>query len=139
MMPIYEYECPDCKKSFEQILRMVNCDMEVWCLWCGAVSKKVPAMFATNIFQQRSFVDGTKTPDHVNTPKQEKAWLRSEGISYDTYSRPNDVKIYNDKIKEEKSKIAMKKAFKQAINKVEQGFVIHNPESKTPKSLNFAV
>ena len=142
-MPVYEYQCLSwkCANRFEAILSIAKCDEPQICQECGSNSNKVPSMFSSSIFQKRIFADGTTTPDFVRTPKQEASWLRSEGMSYDNYSRPNDVKISLENERKKQSAKDMDKAFLDAYKKVDQGFVLHDkPEDARKESkLNFSV
>ena len=46
-MPLYEYWCPECKKTFEKLQPMGSKDSPVKCVRCGAVMKKMLSVFAT--------------------------------------------------------------------------------------------
>lgn len=137
-MPIYAYECISCKLEFEEIRKESRGSGKSKCPKCGYLSFKVPSVFAANIFQPKQFADGTTTPPHVSTPSQEKAWMRSQGITYDAPS--SDVKYKRKKEQKQKSETAMELAFKKAYKKTEQGFKIHTPKGqKIPSKLGFEV
>ena len=47
-MPLYEYWCPECKKTFEKLRPMGSKDSEVKCVRCNnAPVKKMLSLFAT--------------------------------------------------------------------------------------------
>jgi putative FmdB family regulatory protein len=131
-MPIYSYECSFCKRQFDEFHNVSegNCGKSN-CYNCGNIAFKIPAVFNTNIFKKREFADGTSTPDHVRTPKQEKDWLKSQGITYDAPS--SQVKWHNELEKKKKSETAMEIAFKDAYDKTKQGYKIENPKQKEVK------
>ncbi len=121
-MPIFCYECIYCKFEFEEFHKTSNNSGKTFCLRCGNSAFKIPAPFNTGIFKKRQFADGTSTPNFVNTPKQEKVWLKSEGITYDKPTgKEKNRRKQERKIK---SKTAMELAFKDASEKVEQGYKI---------------
>lgn len=46
-MPIYEYECQSCRKSFEQYLKSADEERGVVCPECGAKRvSRIPSVFA---------------------------------------------------------------------------------------------
>jgi putative FmdB family regulatory protein len=45
-MPIYEYWCPQCRASFEQLRPMGSKDSEVECPQCGSAVKRMLSVFA---------------------------------------------------------------------------------------------
>jgi putative FmdB family regulatory protein len=114
-MPIFVYECIACRYAFEEIRKFDNSGKSV-CPKCGYVAFKIPAIFNARIFKKREFGDGTSTPDNISTHSQEKAWKKQQGI---TYEPP---------IKKKKKNNAMETAFKEAHDKVKQGFKIENPQ-----------
>ena len=46
-MPLYEYWCPECKKTFEKLQPMGIKSGDVKCARCGALTKKMLSVFAT--------------------------------------------------------------------------------------------
>ena len=108
-MPIYSYKCVYCQFDFDEYRKMNNSG-KASCPKCANVAFKVPAIFNAKIFKKREFADGTATPDHVNTPSQEKAWMKAEGI------------VYDKPIKQKKTKTNMEEAFKKAHDKCQQGY-----------------
>lgn len=47
-MPLYEFECQECKENFEKLVRIVGAQ-EVVCPKCGSVkTRKKISVFATN-------------------------------------------------------------------------------------------
>lgn len=125
-MPIYVYECSRCNAQFEEFHNISEENTgKSSCVRCGNVSFKIPAPFALNIFKQRKFADGTKTPDNVRTFKQEKEWLKSQGITYDAPT--GKEKKYRREERKRKSETAIQIAFKDALNKVDQGFKFNKP------------
>lgn len=45
-MPIYEWECTECKKIHEAYVATPDGWEESTCPWCGETAKKVPSTFA---------------------------------------------------------------------------------------------
>jgi len=140
-MPIYCYECSFCKFEFEEFHNISEGNSgKSDCPKCGNTSFKIPAIFSPKIFKKRQFADGTTTPDFVNTPKQEKAWLKSTGITYDAPT--GKEKRTSDEKRKKKHKTAMELAFKEAHKKCEQGFKIEGLDKTKPKEtkkINFNV
>ena len=137
-MPIYCYECshPRCMTQFEEFYKINENSGKTLCPRCGNTAFKIPAIFTPRIFKQRVFADGTKTPNNVNTPSQEKAWMKSQGITYD---KPTGVeKRHIREERQRKSETAMSLAFRDAVSKVEQGYKV-NSKAKEPKKLSFQV
>lgn len=118
-MPVYNFECSFCRFEFEEYFSSYKNSGKTDCTKCGNTAFKIPSVFNPRIFRQRKFADGTKTPDFVRTPKQEKAWLKSQGITYD---KPTKTKYDLNNERRKKNKTAMEIAFKKAIDKCEQGF-----------------
>ena len=114
-MPIFVYECIQCRNAFEEIRKFNNSGKSA-CPKCGYVAFKIPAIFTPRIFKQREFGDGTATPHTVSTHSQEKKWMKKEGITYE----PPIIK--------KKKNNAMEAAFKKAHDKVKQGYKIENPQ-----------
>ncbi|MHA2120664.1 MAG: FmdB family zinc ribbon protein, partial [Promethearchaeota archaeon] len=97
-MPLYSYECVFCHHKFDEINEYERSG-KTYCPKCANKAFKIPAIFSTKIFKQRVFADGTKTPDFIGDHKQEKAWLKSQGITYDP---PSQHQRYNNKRKRKK-------------------------------------
>lgn len=134
-MPIFCYECshPRCMTQFEEFYNTHENSGKTLCPRCGNVAFKIPAIFHAHVFKPRVFADGTKTPDHVSTPSQEKAWMKSQGITYD---KP----VVNKRDRKPKKFIRdgffgtpMEHAFKKAVEKIEQGY---KPNIKPKKEVN---
>lgn len=126
-MPIYSYKCIYCDLEFDEFRKMNNSGKSR-CLKCGNVSFKIPAIFSAQTFKKREFADGTSTPDFVRTQKQEKAWMKSEGITYDAPTVKRKKKNNN--------LTSMEYAFASAIKKAEQGYRIENPKQRGIKNGN---
>ncbi|MEO6457100.1 MAG: zinc ribbon domain-containing protein [Chloroflexia bacterium] len=45
-MPLYEYWCPECKKTFEKLRPMESKHSDVKCVRCGSPVKKMLSVFA---------------------------------------------------------------------------------------------
>ena len=45
-MPLYEYWCPECKKTFEKLQPMGSKESDVKCARCGVSMKKLLSVFA---------------------------------------------------------------------------------------------
>lgn len=46
-MPVYEYECQSCRKTFEQYLKSAAAEGDVTCPECGAKRvSRIPSVFA---------------------------------------------------------------------------------------------
>ena len=142
-MPVYLYECSVCRHEFEVYFSSHFGSGKTLCLKCGNVAFKIPAPFNTNIFKKRKFNDGTETPNHVNTPRQEKDWMKSEGIVYDP-----PIVNKRDRIKENRERKTVKDsfrgteiehAFKKAVEKCEQGFKIEKKKQREIKKTNFQI
>ena len=138
-MPIYEYECSFCQHCFEEFHNRSDgrCGKS-FCPKCGNTSFKIPSVFALNIFKQRVFIDGTKTPENVRTLNQEKKWMKSQGITYDKPTTKE--KKHRKEERRFKTETAMERAFAKANKKVNQGFVIkdlNKKELKKPKKIIF--
>ena len=135
-MPIFLYECAYCKTEFEEFHNISDNSGKTYCIKCGNTAYKIPALFNANIFKKRNFADGTTTPEFVNTPSQEKAWLKSQGITYDTPTVKKSDIIKENKIK---SKTVMESAFKKAVEKVEQGYKpSEGIKQREVKKINYA-
>jgi len=130
-MPIFSYQCIYCNKEFDEIRKFENSGKSS-CPKCGNTAFKIPAIFSPRIFKARSFADGTKTPDNIRTYRQEKDWMKSQGIIYD---QPIISKTQLKKERSKKSETVMESAFKEAIKKVEQGFKIENPKKRRFKNV----
>ena len=126
MPPIYSFECSFCMCNFDEFHKINENSGKTSCQRCGNIAFKVPSIFNAKVFKQRQFADGTKTPEFVNTPKQEEAWMKSQKITYDAPTGREKRHIQEER--KIKSEIALDNAFKDAVNKVEQGYV--NPKSK---------
>ncbi len=125
-MPIYSYECARCRFQFDEFRNIENSGKST-CPTCGNKAFKIPAIFSVNIFKKRNFADGTTTPDFVRTPKQEKEWLKSQGITYDAPTITKSQVKRDNKIKSER---VMESAFKKAIDKCEQGYKIEHSKKE---------
>jgi putative FmdB family regulatory protein len=137
-MPIYCYECSCCHHEFEEFVKDQEKSGKTFCEKCGNVAFKVPALFNVNIFKPRKFSDGTSTPEFVSTPKQEKAWLKSQGIIYDQPTGKERRHRKEERTRETETSLSV--AFKKAVEKCEQGFKIEKPEQKNkPKKQVFKV
>lgn len=132
-MPIFCYECSCCHFEFEEYKCSHKNSGKTLCHRCGNVAFKVPAIFNANIFKPRKFGDGTTTPPFVSTPSQEKAWMKSEGITYDTPTAKKKIDRDKKFIKDGFYGTAIEHAFKKAVEKTEQGFKIENPKQRKPK------
>ncbi len=131
-MPIYVFKCPECGHVFEEIWRVTLCDFKVsMCPKCDMYAKKIPAPVVFNKFKAKKFNDGTETPEFISTPRQEKAWLKSEGITLDAPS--SDIKMKLKKEREVKTRKAMDDAFLDASKKCEQGFKIEGVKQREVK------
>lgn len=137
-MPIYCYACSFCNYEFEEYFKHYEKSGRTLCPKCGNISFKIPAIFNTRIFKPRKFADGSSTPEFVNTSSQEKAWLKSQNITYDPPT--GREKRHRKEEKTKKSQTVMEKAFKEAYQKVEQGYKGDNKQIKrNPKKLGFKV
>jgi putative FmdB family regulatory protein len=48
-VPLYEYECQDCKQKFEKLMRLGAADDEIVCPFCGSSqTKRAISLFATS-------------------------------------------------------------------------------------------
>jgi len=133
-MPIYSYACSFCRFEFDEIHNVNENSGRTFCVRCGNTAFKVPAIFTPRIFKKRDFADGTKTPDSVNTHSQEKAWMKSEGITFDAPSKDQGRKAKEER--KNKSTTAMGIAFKEASDKLNQGFKIENLDKIKQKEVN---
>jgi len=134
-MPVYSYECSFCGYGFDQLFQTSNGSGKTLCLKCGNTAFKIPAVFNVNIYKKKKFADGTETPDFVSSPKQEKAFFRSKGIVLDAPT--GREKRHRAEEKKVKSQTTMEKAFKKAVEKTEQGFVIEGVKQKEIKKESF--
>lgn len=134
-MPIYEFECSHCLQQFEEYFKNSDNSGKSYCTRCGNIAFKVPSTFTANIYKQRKFTDGTTTPGFVNTPKQEKDWLKSQGITLDKPT--GNEKRQRKEERKAKSKTSMEIAFKDAMNKVEQGYKIEDKKQREIKKASF--
>lgn len=136
-MPIYSYQCTFCSHEFDEVWKSYKGSGKTLCNKCGNTAFKIPAVFSPRIFKKRDFADGTSTPDHVRTPKQEKDWMKSQGITYDAPTvKKLDIKRKNKK----KRETAMELAFKKAHEKVQQGLKFEGKKQKEVKNaLQFEV
>jgi putative FmdB family regulatory protein len=126
-MPIYCYECSFCKFEFEEFAHISDRSTgKTDCPKCANVAFKIPAIFSPKIFKPREFADGTKTPEFVRTYNQEKAWLKSQGITYDKPTGREKANIKQER--KRKAETSMQIAFKEALNKTRQGFKIEGLE-----------
>lgn len=126
-MPMYSYECSHCNFQFDEFCKSWKNSGKTLCQKCGNNAFKIPAIFNANVFKQREFADGTKTPDYVRTPSQERSWLKSQGITYDAppiISKKERLKESRNKkfVKDGFYGTSMEHAFKKAVQKVDQGF-----------------
>lgn len=131
-MPIYRYECSYCMHEFDEIRDRFEKSGRSYCTKCGNTAYKIPATFVAKIFKERKFHDDTSTPHFVNTPKQEKEWMRAEGITYDPPAG-NELRRRKEE-KKIKANTAMGAAFKSAVEKCEGGFIIENPKDNRRKA-----
>ncbi len=46
-MPLYEYECPDCRSKFEKLVRSMTAANDVVCPTCGRPAKRLISVFAS--------------------------------------------------------------------------------------------
>ncbi len=46
-MPLYEYECPDCRSKFEKLVRSMTASNDVVCPTCGRPAKRLVSVFAS--------------------------------------------------------------------------------------------
>ena len=46
-MPIYEYECPDCRERFEKLVRSSASADGVACPTCGRAARRLVSVFAS--------------------------------------------------------------------------------------------
>ncbi len=53
-MPIYDFECPECKQSFEHFLPMAECDNAQRCPVCGHEARKVIVLGHGGVLRQDS-------------------------------------------------------------------------------------
>ena len=127
-MPVYSYECAYCKHEFDEYHKTHVGSGKTSCVKCGNTAYKIPARFNTHIFQSRKCADGTQTPHFVNTPKQEKEWLKANGITLDPPSR--DAKLQARKDRDFKRQTAMSLAFQKANEKFNQGFRLQEPQKQ---------
>lgn len=118
-MPIYDYECSVCIFAFDEIHRISEKSGKTWCPKCGNTAFKIPSRSAPQVFKQREFADGTKTPDHIRTFEQEEKWKKKKGITYDTPT--GNEKRHRKEESAIKSKTAMGLAFKDALQKPAKG------------------
>jgi putative FmdB family regulatory protein len=59
-MPIYEYECRECRQKFEQRRNFSDSDDEVKCPQCGAVKpRRVPSLFAASAGEESCTIGGS--------------------------------------------------------------------------------
>ena len=130
-MPIYPYECSFCTHEFEEIRPISKNSGKAYCPKCGNTAFKIPALFNAKIFKKRKFADGTTTPEFVNTPKQEKDWMKSEGITYDPPTGREKKHIKEER--KVKSETALERAFKKASDKVNQGFKLEGLKQRNVK------
>jgi len=130
-MPIYCYECTHCKYEFEEFHNQHEKSGKTICIKCGNKAFKIPALFNTNIFKPRKFSDGTETPPFVSTPKQEKNWLKSTGVTYDAPS--SDAKLKAKQERDFKSKTSMEIAFSTANEKFNQGLRVEYKKQREVK------
>jgi putative FmdB family regulatory protein len=126
-MPIYSYQCIYCNKEFDEFRKNYKGSGKSLCPKCGNVAFKIPAVFSPKIFKKREFADGTSTPHNVNTPNQEKAWMKSEGIVYDA---PIVTKTQLKRERRKKTETVMEAAFRKAHDKAKQGYKIHATEKR---------
>lgn len=136
-MPLYEYYCKKCRTKFERVNSFKNSDAPEICD-CGARAGRTPSVFSLKLFQPRTFADGSTVPEFVRTPKQEQAWMKAEGITYDPPTgRERRIKKEETEIK---SKKKLESAFDDAYQKVSNGFRNETKEQiKTATKLHFAV
>ena len=46
-MPLYEYECPDCRARFEKLIRSSALADDVTCPTCGRPARRLMSVFAS--------------------------------------------------------------------------------------------
>ncbi len=46
-MPLYEYECPDCRARFEKLVRSSSAANDVVCPTCGRPARRLMSVFAS--------------------------------------------------------------------------------------------
>ena len=62
-MPIYEYQCQECGKEFEKLIRSISSTPEVECPHCGGKKvKKAFSLFGTRSSSSGSLSTGTCAP-----------------------------------------------------------------------------
>ena len=62
-MPIYEYQCQECGKEFEKLVRSISSTPEVECPHCGAKKvKKAFSLFGTQSSSSGSLSTGMCAP-----------------------------------------------------------------------------
>jgi putative FmdB family regulatory protein len=62
-MPIYEYQCQECGKEFEKLVRSISSTPEVECPHCGGKKvKKAFSLFGTQSSSSGSLSTGTCAP-----------------------------------------------------------------------------
>lgn len=118
-MPLYAYQCSFCNYEFEEFYKINENSGKTFCPKCGNVSFKIPTIFIARIFKPRKFVDGTETPSHIRTHKQEKKWMNEKGITYDKPTGKERRQRQEERRKQ--SETAMSIAFKKAVERIEQG------------------
>lgn len=133
-MPIYVYECSYCNNEFDEYHSIHENSGKTHCNKCGNTAFKIPAIFNPNIFKQRTFGDGTKTPDFVATPKQEKNWMKSQNITYDAPTKKKKEVLKENRerkiVKDGFYGTQMEHAFKKAYDKCKQGYKIEKPKER---------
>jgi putative FmdB family regulatory protein len=93
-MPIYQYECADCNKSYERIFKISSCPEFLFCN-CGAKAQKVISASKVNCSNQdakwirevRDVVNrrgGQHCQDFLNEPtrKNYHQWMKGEGLRH---------------------------------------------------------
>ena len=68
-MPIYEFDCQECAKPFEELLRSANYIDEVTCPSCGSgqVKKKMSMFASKGTGDSSSFSLGASSASSCNT------------------------------------------------------------------------
>ena len=66
-MPIYEYRCDACQRTFEKFHRSATAEARAECPECGAPARRLLSIFA----QPRGAAPGPDDPEHPGPPAGE--------------------------------------------------------------------